>query len=831
MSTEHRDRLLEGIGWKARGDRVPEFPNPRPFFPRLKHSIKLIPLFVRVALHTFVEWWNGREAFIDIFNVFRHFTFTGVPLGGIGSGSIGTDFRGGFNRFSIIPGIKEQTDTQKCNQFIASVHSKKTFELIYQSILSCAEFPSTVLPKWDSTIPAEDVRYRGLFPRAWQEFRLGSSGITVVIEHLSPVIPNDYSDSSLPLANFDFHVFNDSPEEVEVSITMAFRNGTGNRKWNDEHLCTSQKVQKETQVVRTLSHTVKGMPVTYAIGTEEKNGAKVTTCLFDPNGTGGRLWSDLEAYGHLSSYDNLPPKPKELGIAVCSSFFVPPDGSHTTQFSLSWYMPEVHFGTAERFYNRRYCRFFNGPDADEVAAAICRHGLQNIEKWQEAIEKWQNPIINNQKLPEWYRSAIFNELYYIVDGSTVWFEYDPDWRTEENLISEQTEKQFREYGRFGYMESWEYFMLNTYDVHFYSSWAILKNWPEIEMSMQLDFADQVDRIDNGTATSLADGDQMLIKSYDRIPHDMGHPTKYCIQEHRLSVADPWLHTNAYILHDTGSWKDLNLKFVISCYRDYKMIAKDREDKDQLLEFFLGKCTKIVEDALESWDKDKDGMIENDGFADQTYDVWKMTGTSAYCGSLWLAALTCYIEMLKQAGSPSKNYEGKLLNAYDAYITKLWNGRFFKFDELPDNSKIVMADQLCGFWALTAMDEPVQVSEEKMKLALETIFKYNVQMYNDGKCGAVNGFLTSERVDGSSIQSEEVWAGITYALSAMMIEKNMDEMAFKTSEGLFESIWNRFPLQYQTPEAITSDGMYRALGYMRPLSIWAIQHALDRRHKK
>lgn len=61
-------------------------------------------------------------------------------------------------------------------------------------------------------------------------------------------------------------------------------------------------------------------------------------------------------------------------------------------------------------------------------------------------------MLNDQKLPEWYKSAIFNELYYIVDGSTVWFEYDPDWKTEESLMSEQTEKQFKEYGRFGYME-------------------------------------------------------------------------------------------------------------------------------------------------------------------------------------------------------------------------------------------------------------------------------------------------------------------------------------------------------------------------------------------
>ena len=29
------------------------------------------------------------------------------------------------------------------------------------------------------------------------------------------------------------------------------------------------------------------------------------------------------------------------------------------------------------------------------------------------------------KLPDWYKSAIFNELYYISDGGTVWLEHEP----------------------------------------------------------------------------------------------------------------------------------------------------------------------------------------------------------------------------------------------------------------------------------------------------------------------------------------------------------------------------------------------------------------------
>lgn len=31
---------------------------------------------------------------------------------------------------------------------------------------------------------------------------------------------------------------------------------------------------------------------------------------------------------------------------------------------------------------------------------------------------------------------------------------------------------------------------------------------------------------------------------------------------------PWEKVNAYHLHDTARWKDLNTKFVLQVYRDY-----------------------------------------------------------------------------------------------------------------------------------------------------------------------------------------------------------------------------------------------------------------------
>ena len=34
---------------------------------------------------------------------------------------------------------------------------------------------------------------------------------------------------------------------------------------------------------------------------------------------------------------------------------------------------------------------------------------------------------------------------------------------------------------------------------------------------------------------------------------------------------------------------------------------------------------------QAFDNDEDGMIENEGFPDQTYDIWTATGVHAYSG--------------------------------------------------------------------------------------------------------------------------------------------------------------------------------------------------------
>lgn len=47
---------------------------------------------------------------------------------------------------------------------------------------------------------------------------------------------------------------------------------------------------------------------------------------------------------------------------------------------------------------------------------------------------------------------------------------------------------------------------------------------------------------------------------------------------------------------------------------------------------------------------------------------------------------------------------------------------------------------------------------------------NVLSMKDGTFGAINGMRPNGKVDSTSLQGEEIWTGVTYALAANMIQE-------------------------------------------------------------
>lgn len=219
--------------------------------------------------------------------------------------------------------------------------------------------------------------------------------------------------------------------------------------------------------------------------------------------------------------------------------------------------------------------------------------------------------------------------------------------------------------------------------------------------------------------------------------------------------------------------------------------------------------------------------------------------SAYCSGLWLAALQCMSAManILEQSNDCIRYGDILDKGKRSFEDKLWNGHYYQFDTAIGHKYTIMADQLCGHWYLKSCGFDYEVYPKKnVRTTLESIYRNNVLGFCGGRIGAVNGFISnlntnngsdavSEKcghVDTSSIQAEEVWTGVTYALAATMMQEGMFEEAFQTAGGLYRTLSERCGMNFETPEALYAEKRYRAIGYMRALSIWSMQVAWERR---
>ncbi|CAH1277132.1 GBA2, partial [Branchiostoma lanceolatum] len=157
------------------------------------------------------------------------------------------------------------------------------------------------------------------------------------------------------------------------------------------------------------------------------------------------------------------------------------------------------------------------------------------------------------------------------------------------------------------------------------------------------------------------------------------------------------------------------------------------------------------------------------------------------------------------------------------------------------SNSIMAGAGSGHWYIRACglvpedNEVMDSDREVLPLdhvtsSLRKVYDFNVMQFHQGTMGAVNGMRPNGKKDVTSMQSEEVWTGITYALAASMIQEGMVDEGFQTAYGVYNMCYLQCGFAFQTPEAYLERDFFRSLGYMRPLAIWAMQWALEGRHR-
>jgi non-lysosomal glucosylceramidase len=468
---------------------------------------------------------------------------------------------------------------------------------------------------------------------------------------------------------------------------------------------------------------------------------------------------------------------------------------------ISWDLPVTAFASGTRAL-RRYTDFF-GMDG-RGAAAIAAEALRDWRSWHQQIEAWQQPVLERQDIPEPLRMALFNELYDLASGGSLW----------------SAASSADPVGRFGVLECLDYAWYESLDVRLYGSFALLQLWPELDKAVLRSFARAIPAADPtprpiGWYFTQGKGRvEAARKLAGATPHDLGAPNER-----------PWDATNYTAYQDCNLWKDLASDYVLQVWRTFKL-APTGEDLR-----FLADCWPAAVQALrylKTFDANNDGLPDNGGAPDQTFDDWPLKGVSAYCGALWIAALEAALAMAQQlqlamgldTSNEQREFSGWLEQSRANFDALLWNGEYYNIDA-ESGTPVVMADQLCGDFYARLLGLPAVVADDRAQSALKAVKEACFEGFQGGSLGVANGL----RRDGTPLDPNgthplEVWTGINFGLAAYYRLMGDSGTAFAITGAVVEQVYAG-GLQFRTPEAITAVNTFRACHYLRAMAIWAL----------
>ncbi len=699
----------------------------------------------------------------------------GAPIGGFGAGTITWTYDGDFYDGRLVIGNNDMDIDSDCGFFM------------YQRPGS-GRASSFRLD--GGSLGAGQAEYYSLFPKSWVDYHGDKFICKARVTQFSPLIPGDYKLSSYPAGVYIWELTNPTSEKCDVSIMFTWKNGYDGRavmpvrdesgRFSGIKLVASEAAAySETKAADAVTEALPPNSCEFSIGCENTNGVEITYTSSNDLKAIRKDFDDDGKLNNITGYDQTG--------ALCITVSLGPGERISLPMALTWDMP-VFIGEAGNDWYRKYTRYF-GRDGDN-SWEIALEALQNAGQWESMIDSWQSTILDDPKYPDWLKTTLFNELYYYTVGGTVW---------EAGAASGQPDDPDED--MFSSLECFEYPFYGTSDVRFYGSWALLQLWPEIDKQCVRQFCDSVYNTRSDRPRALG-----------TTAHDFGMGGM---------VFAGW---NGYTYRDSTNWRDLNTKLVLMVYRDWALTGK--KDKD-----FLEYCWIPVQKAMDvakSQDADGDGLPDSHG-VDQTYDDLSLTGNTAYCGGLFLAACRAAEEIARTMGDEKKaaEYGTWLEKGQKSFEGELWNGSYYNIDTGSSDPERIMSDQLCGQWYSAACGLPGIVPDEHAVSAFDVIYQNNFKKFDKGTHGITNVMTSGGRPDTSSWQAQECWVGTSWCVAAGMLQQGMTEQAEEIGRSLCNTIWDEGQLWFRTPEAWHKGVKWiRAEYYMRATAVWALKHAYD-----
>ena len=348
--------------------------------------------------------------------------FAGVPIGGLGTGSIGRTHRGDVARWHLEVGRHrhEPVAADGFSIFVGGPDGTPRRP-------SSRRFARTELPGWGWDLPGGRRHVSRALPaglaglRARRPRRPRSSASSC-----RPVIAGDLDASALPVGVFEWWIENPGPDPLTVGLMFTWadpsrdRAGRAARRRHDigprRPTCGGVRLRRSARrrsdrAARDARH--RGVPGGDGVDVSAR-------AAFDPIADDGAL-------GRLRG--RRPARRPAIGPRPSAGR----RGDRRRPSRRPSTSPPASGGRSGS-RSRGTCRWSSsgpavaGGSATPAtgAGAACGPGTwprtpsTRCPTWRAAIEAWQAPVLADPERPAWYKTALFNELYFLVDGGTFW---------------------------------------------------------------------------------------------------------------------------------------------------------------------------------------------------------------------------------------------------------------------------------------------------------------------------------------------------------------------------------------------------------------------------